>query len=103
MTTLALKRRRFSFPMQEGWSLFVFLSLALIMVTWSIDVAGYDESLRHLVLVTMGSIAASLFLAKSRLPWFLAHVFSLVYGFAWNAFVISFQLPSTFSTREKLL
>jgi transglutaminase-like putative cysteine protease len=89
--------------MREGWSAFIFLSLALIMVTWSINEAGYDESLRHLVLVTLGAIAASLFLTKSRLPWFLAHIFSLIYGIAWGMFIISFQLPATFSTREKVL
>ncbi|MBN1642803.1 MAG: hypothetical protein JXA09_16320 [Anaerolineae bacterium] len=103
MATLALNRRRFQFRLDEGWSLFAFLSLALIMVTWSISEAGYDESLDHVVFVTVGSIAASLFLAKSRLPWFLAHTFSLVYGIAWNAFIISYQLPATFSAREKLL
>ena len=103
MTTLALKQRKVGLRMREGWSAFVFLSLALIMVTWSINEAGYDESLRHLVLITLGSIVASLFLTKSRLPWFLAHVFSLIYGIAWGMFIISFQLPATFSTREKLL
>ncbi|HUT18183.1 MAG TPA: transglutaminaseTgpA domain-containing protein [Anaerolineae bacterium] len=103
MTTLALKQRKVELRMREGWSAFIFLSLALIMVTWSINEAGYDESLRHLVLVTLGSIAASLFLTKSRLPWFLAHLFSLMYGITWGMFIISFQLPATFSTREKVL
>jgi transglutaminase-like putative cysteine protease len=103
MTTAALKRRRLELNMQEGWSAFAFLSLALIMVTWSINEAGYDESLGHLVFVTIGGIAASLFLVKSRLPWFLAHLISLVYGIAWNAWIISHQLPPTFTARDKLL
>ena len=103
MATLALKQRKIDLRMREGWSAFIFLSLALIMVTWSINEAGYDESLGQLVLVTLGSIVASLFLAKSRLPWLLAHLFSLVYGIGWGMFIISFQLPATFSTREKVL
>jgi len=89
--------------MSEGWSAFAFLSLALIMVTWSINEAGYDESLKHLVFVTMGAIAAGLLLAKSKLPWFLSHTFSLIYGIAWNAFIISYQLPETFTPRDRLL
>ena len=103
MTTTVLKRRRVNLNMQEGWSSFVFLSLALIMVTWSINEAGYDESLRLLIFITLGAIVSSLFLVKSRLPWFLSHLFSLMYGIAWNAFIISFQFPETFTARDKLL
>lgn len=89
--------------MHEGWSAFIFLSLALIMVTWSINEAGYHESLRHLVLVTLGALFASLLLVKSRLPWFLAHLISLVYGIAWITLIMSLQLPNTFTPRDKLL
>jgi transglutaminase-like putative cysteine protease len=103
MTTAVLKQRKFDLRMHEGWSAFVFLSLALIMVTWSISEAGYDEGLKSLVFITAGAIVASLFLAKSHLPWFLSHLFSLVYGVAWNAFVISYQLPQTFTPRDRLL
>ncbi len=103
MSSTALGRRKIDLHMSEGWSAFAFLSLALIMVTWSINEAGYDESLKHLVFVTVGAIAAGLFLAKSRLPWFLSHTFSLIYGIAWNAFVISHQLPETFTPRDRLL
>ena len=103
MTSIALKQRRLDLRMHEGWTAFVFLSLALIMVTWSISEAGYDASLEHLVFVTMGGIIASLFLAKSRLPWFLTHMISLVYGIAWNTFVLSYQLPQTFTARDRLL
>jgi len=103
MTTATLKRQRFEFTIPEGWSAFAFLSLALIMVTWSVSEAGYDEALNSLVFVTFGAIMASLFLAKSRFPGFLAHLLSLVYGVAWNAFVISYQLPKTFTARDRLL
>jgi hypothetical protein len=103
MTTMARKRLRFELEMPEGWSTFVFLSLMLFIVTGSISEAGYDEGLRALTGVTVGAVFASLFLAKSRLPGILAHLFSLIYGTAWNAFVISYQLPATFSARDKLL
>jgi len=103
MTSVALKRRRLELNMQEGWSAFAFLTLALVMVTWSVGEAGYGEGLGTLVFVTMGAALAGLFLAKSRFPWFLAHIFSLIYGTAWNAFLISYQLPKTFTARDRLL
>lgn len=103
MTTVALKPQKLGFRIQEGWSTFIFLALALIMVTWSINEAGYSESLNHLVFVTVGAIVAGIFLAKSRFPWFLTHAFAVVYGIAWNAYVISFQLPDTFTARDRLL
>lgn len=101
--TGTIKRKSFELNMQEGWSAFVFLSLALLMVTWSMSEAGYGEGLDSLAFVSLGAIVASLFLAKSRLPWLLAHLFSLIYGISWIAFVISYQLPETFSARDKLL
>lgn len=103
MTTTTIKRRRLEWNMDEGWSAFIFLALALIMVTWSINEAGYDASLRHLVFVTMGSILGGILLAKSRVPALLSHLVSLIYGVAWNAFILSFQLPETFTARDKLL
>jgi hypothetical protein len=65
--------------------------------------AGYGEGLSSLVFVTLGAVVASLFLVKSRLPWILAHLISLIYGISWISFVISHQLPSTFTARDKLL
>ena len=103
MASIALERRRLDLRMHEGWSAFVFLSLALLMVSLSISEAGEEASLEHLVFVTVGAITASLFLTKSRLPWFLTHLISLVYGIAWNTFVLSYQLPQTFTARDKLL
>jgi transglutaminase-like putative cysteine protease len=102
-TTGGIKGRRLELNMEEAWSAFIFLALALLMVTWSMSEAGYGEGLSSLVFVTLGAIAASLFLTKSRLPWVLAHLFSLIYGISWISFVISYQLPSTFTARDKLL
>ena len=101
--TRTIKRKSFELNMQEGWTAFTFISLALIMVTWSMSEAGYGTDLDSLIFVTLGAIVASLLLAKSRLPWLLAHLFSLIYGISWIAFVISYQLPDTFSARDKLL
>ncbi|MBN1583337.1 MAG: hypothetical protein JXA89_21690 [Anaerolineae bacterium] len=103
MTTIARKRVKFELDMQEGWSTFIFLSLILIIVTGAINEAGYDAELSSLIVVTLGALVAGLFLAKSHFPGPLAHLFSLIYGVAWNAFIISYRLPETFTAREKLL
>jgi transglutaminase-like putative cysteine protease len=79
------------------------LSLALIMVAWSLSEAGYGEGLDTVVLVTLGAVVAGLFLAKSKLPWFLTHLFSLAYGISWIGFLLSRQLPETFTARDRLL
>jgi transglutaminase-like putative cysteine protease len=103
MTIAAIKQKRIDLDLKEGWATLVFLALALIVVTWSMSEAGYDEGLNSLMFVTLGAIAAGLFLAKSHFPGPIAHLFGLVYGITWNAFVISSQLPPTFTARDKLL
>ena len=103
MASLALKRRKLEFDLQEGWSALIFLSLALMIVAWSINEAGYDQEMISLTFVTIGALVLGLFLAKSQLPWPLAHIFSLIFGVAWCTFLLSQQLPDTFTPRERLL
>ncbi len=103
MTTTARSKPRWELHVPEGWSAFVLLALMLILLAGSITEAGYDDKLNGLVSVTLGAVVMSLLLVKSRFPGMLIHLFSLVFGTAWNAFVISFQLPTTFTAREKLL
>ena len=103
MVSMSIKRRKLDLNVREGWSAFVFLALALLTVTWSLGEAGYGEGLKSLVFVTLGALAASFFLAKSHLPWPLAHLFGLIYAVAWNAVVIGALLPETFTARDRLL
>jgi len=103
MTTTAKRRRAFELDVQEGWSAFIFLALMLILISGSIVEAGYDPELDGLVLIALGALLSGLLLAKSRFPGLLAHLVGTIYGIAWNAFVISYRLPPTFTPREKLL
>ncbi len=103
MTTIARKRPKFELNMQEGWTTFVFLSLMIFIVTGSINEAGYDQDLASLIVVSFGALVAGLFIAKSHFPGFLAHLISLIYAVAWNAWLISARLPETFTPRDKLL
>lgn len=103
MTAITQKRVRFELDMSEGWSAFIFLALMLTIVSGSIIEAGYDREMTGLVGVTFGALVASLFLAKSHFPGIITHLLSLIFGVTWNAFVISYRLPATFTARDKLL
>jgi len=51
----------------------------------------------------VGAALAGFFLAKSRFPGGVAHLFSLVYGIAWVAFLGGNLLAPQFTWREKLI
>ena len=103
MSATAAVRRESGLEVPEGWSTLFFLSVTLILVAWSIAEAGYGADLDSLVFVTFGAIVAGFFLAKSRFPGIIAHLFSFIYGTSWIAFLISHQLPATFTARDRLL
>jgi hypothetical protein len=75
----------------------------LLSVAWPIRTAEWAEGLHILYLVAVGSALAGFFLAKSLFPAGVAHLFSLVYGVAWVAFLGGNLLAPQFSWREKLI
>ena len=89
--------------LQEGWTVLVLIICMLLSVAWPIHTAKWAEGLDILYLVVVGSALAGFFLAKSRFPGVVAHLFSLVYGVAWLAFLGGTLLPPQFTWREKLI
>jgi transglutaminase-like putative cysteine protease len=75
----------------------------LLGVAWPIHTAKWAEGLGILYLVAVGSALAGFFLAKSQFPGAVAHLFSLVYGVAWVAFLGGTLLAPQFTWREKLI
>jgi transglutaminase-like putative cysteine protease len=75
----------------------------LLSVAWPIHNAEWTEGLDILYLVALGSALAGFFLAKSQFPGAVAHLFSLVYGIAWVAFLGSNLLAPQFDQRERLI
>jgi len=75
----------------------------LLSVAWPIHTANWVEGLDILYLVVVGSALAGFFLAKSRFPNTIAHLFSLVYGIAWVAFLGGTLLAPQFTWRERLI
>jgi transglutaminase-like putative cysteine protease len=75
----------------------------LLSVAWPIRTAEWAEGLDILYFVAVGSALAGFFLAKSQFPDVVAHLFSLVYGIAWVAFLGGNLLAPQFTWREKML
>jgi len=75
----------------------------LLSVAWPIRTAEWAEGLDILYLVVVGSALAGFFLAKSQFPNVVAHLFSLVYGIAWVAFLGGNLLAPQFTWREKMI
>jgi len=89
--------------LREGWTVLVLIICMLLSVAWPIHTAKWAEGLGILYLVVVGSALAGFFLAKSQFPGVVAHLFSLVYGAAWVAFLGGTLLAPQFTWREKLI
>ena len=87
----------------EGWSVLFLIICMLLSVAWPINSAKWTEGLDILYLVVIGSALAGFFLAKSQFPGLVAHLFSLVYGVAWVAYLGGTLLAPQFTWRERLL
>lgn len=87
----------------EGWTVLALIICMLLSVAWPIRTAEWTEGLDILYLVAVGSALAGFFLAKSQFPNTVAHLFSLVYGVAWVAFLGGNLLAPQFTWREKLI
>ncbi|HID64218.1 MAG TPA: hypothetical protein EYP49_15980, partial [Anaerolineae bacterium] len=87
----------------EGWSVLFLIICMLLSIAWPINSAKWTEGLDILYLVVIGSALAGFFLAKSQFPGAIAHLFSLVYGTAWVAFLGGTLLAPQFTWRERLI
>lgn len=80
----------------------ILLAAALVMtVTWAIGATGWTEGLNIVTFVGVGSIVIGLMLARSILPGFIAHVFSLSIGVSWSFWVTSRLLPAHYTWLER--
>jgi transglutaminase-like putative cysteine protease len=89
--------------LREGWTVLVLIICMLLSVAWPIHTAKWAEGLDILYPVVVGSALAGFFLAKSQFPGAVAHLFSLVYGIAWVAFLGGTLLAPQFTWRERLI
>jgi hypothetical protein len=68
------------------------LGLALVVST-GIASAGWTEGLKVLPIAGLGAFIIGLMIAKSILPAWIAHLFSLIIGFAWSFWLATRLFP----------
>ncbi|MFN2227911.1 MAG: DUF4129 domain-containing transglutaminase family protein [Anaerolineae bacterium] len=73
--------------LREGWVTVVCLLLVFLCVAWGIQAAEWAEGLSVLQGTVLVGGLAGIVLAKSRVPNRLAHLLSLVAGWAWSAYL----------------
>ncbi|MCQ3978101.1 MAG: hypothetical protein DPW09_32145, partial [Anaerolineae bacterium] len=80
----------------------VLLAAGLVMtVTWAVGATGWTDGLNIITFVGLGSIVIGLMLARSILPGFIAHIFSVIIGVAWAFWVTSRLLPDHYTWLER--
>ena len=85
----------------EGWGVLV-LTLALVSVVGTaVAAAGWVEHLQVMTGVTLAAFMIGLLIARSRLPVFPAHLFSLIIGLAWVFRLTADLLPSAYTWDER--
>jgi len=90
---------------REGWGI-LFLSLSLVMITGlAVASAGWTEGLGVIPMAYLGAFVIGLMMAKSLLPGWIAHLFSLIIGFAWSFRLVTtvFQVYYTWQDRWNVL
>lgn len=78
---------------REGWGILLLsLGLALVVST-GIASAGWTEGLTILPIAGLGAFVIGLMIARSILPGWIAHMFSLIIGFAWSFWLVTRLFP----------
>jgi transglutaminase-like putative cysteine protease len=86
---------------KEGWGVLL-LSLALVIVT-SLAVAntGWAEGLSVIPPVSLGAFLIGFMIAKSLLPGWLGHLFSLTIGFGWSFRLVATLFPYYYTWKDR--
>ena len=81
---------------REGWGVLL-LSLSLTLATsLAISGAGWTRGLNLIPIVSLGAFVIGLMIAKSLLPSWMGHLFSLTIGFAWSFRLVTTLFPSAY-------
>jgi transglutaminase-like putative cysteine protease len=75
--------------LKEGWVTVICLLLVNLSVAWAIQAAGWAEGLSVLQSSVLVGGLVGIVLAKSRVPNRIAHLLSLLGGWAWSAYLTS--------------
>jgi transglutaminase-like putative cysteine protease len=86
----------------EGWSTLILLIGMVMSATWCVTAARWVDGIQTIEWAALAGLLAGLFLAKTRFPACVAHLFSLVYGAAWVSYLGTTLLPSGLAFRDRL-
>ncbi|UCC87443.1 MAG: DUF4129 domain-containing protein [Anaerolineales bacterium] len=82
---------------REGWGV-LFLSLGIAMITgFAVAGAGWTGGLDLIPIVCLGAFIIGLMVAKSLLPGWLAHLFSMVIGFGFSFRLVATLFPPPYT------
>ncbi len=85
----------------KGKSVVFFTTMLIMIATAAIGATGWTKGIGIVMFVGLGAILIGIMLARSILPWFIAHIFSLIIGIGWSFWVTSRLLPAHYTWLER--
>ncbi len=86
---------------KEGWGVLL-LSLALVVVTGlAVANTGWAEGLSVIPPASLGAFLIGFMIAKSLLPGWLGHLFSLIIGFGWSFRLVTTLFPYYYTWKDR--
>lgn len=85
------------FRLSQNKLLITLTGALVLIVAFAIAATGWASNLNAVVFIGGFSIIIGLLASRSRLPGFIAHLFSLIIGAGWSFWVVSQMLPESYS------
>jgi hypothetical protein len=82
---------------REGWGVFVLSLLMVMVIGLGVTGAGWTDGLDLVPIAGLGAFAIGLMIARSPLPGWLGHLFSLIIGFAWSFRLVVTLFPDFYT------
>ncbi len=83
--------------LSQNKSLIALTGALVLIVAFAIAATGWASNLNAVVFIGGFSIIIGLLASRSRLPGFIAHLFSLIIGAGWSFWVVSQMLPTPYT------
>ncbi len=87
--------------LNKGKPILILTTILVMIAVWAVGASGWTRDLNIVTFVGFGSILIGAMLARSILPWFIAHLFSLIIGLGWSFWITSRLLPAHYIWLER--
>jgi len=88
--------------LREGWSSWFLLLAMLLCVSWSLEAARWSENLHLLQAVALPVMIVGLFLARGKVPGFLAHLISGLSAVIWVGYLGTRFFPNSLDWGDRV-